>query len=86
MTLFGRLNGALPTILSTVVHILIEEALRLSSLLLLSVHLTYFPSHRDWVPFPDTQDVTFRRIFWFALGWAIVEVCWSISQGYEQVR
>ncbi|KAG8931322.1 hypothetical protein FRC02_002870 [Tulasnella sp. 418] len=53
--------------------------------MILQIRLSYWQDHPDWIPYPDTQDDAFRQVFWFALGWALVEVVWSIAQGYEQL-
>ncbi|KAG8863538.1 hypothetical protein FRB96_008278 [Tulasnella sp. 330] len=83
----------LPLWLSTMLHVTLEEVLRWGALILLGVRLGDSPCQElcgdedgeNRILEPSTRDEAFRRVFWVAVGWALVEVCWSISQGYEQL-
>ncbi|KAG9022958.1 hypothetical protein FRB95_013926 [Tulasnella sp. JGI-2019a] len=83
----------LPLWLSTMLHVTLEEALRWGALILIGIRLGGSPcgealcGEGDVVRIlePTTQDEAFRQVFWVAVGWAVVEVCWSVSQGYEQL-
>ncbi len=71
--------------------IALEEALRLGSIVLLGLRLDESSeTDEDGSPtglpgWPMTADDAFRKTIYVAAGWAVVEVCWSVSQGYEQV-
>lgn len=84
-TFFGHLTNGITLTLSTVLSIALEEALRLGALVLLQLRLNPPPTE-DWEEeWPRTGEIAFHKTFCVAVGWAIVEVCWSVAQGYEQV-
>ncbi|KAG8907954.1 hypothetical protein FRB99_001462 [Tulasnella sp. 403] len=74
--------------LSTVLHVALEEAMRLGALVLLGIRLGDGNSNRgddEWGLWPRPGDDAFRKTFYVAVGWAFVEVAWSVAQGYEQL-
>lgn len=74
--------------LSTLLSIALEEGLRLGALVILGLKLDDPPASgsEEWdETWPRTGDEAFQKTFWVAVGFAIVEVGWSIAQGYEQV-
>ncbi|KII90064.1 hypothetical protein PLICRDRAFT_174858 [Plicaturopsis crispa FD-325 SS-3] len=69
-----------PTIIiSTVLHVVINNLLRLSTLALLLVR------HQMEYPYPTWRDHAFYRVWWIALGFSLAEVTAGTVQGYEQI-
>ncbi|KAG8890452.1 hypothetical protein FRB98_008487 [Tulasnella sp. 332] len=72
----------LPLWLSTMLHVTLEEVLRWGALILLGVRLGDSPCQElcggedgeNRILEPSTQDEAFRRVFWVAVGWALVEL------------
>jgi hypothetical protein len=74
------LYQTLTVVLSAATHVLLHNFLRLSSFPILQVQLDLqqsIPTWRDWV---------FRRVWWVALGWCLVETIVGIAQGYKQIE
>ncbi|KIO28487.1 hypothetical protein M407DRAFT_22376 [Tulasnella calospora MUT 4182] len=87
-TCFNSCTNPFTVALSTIFSIALEEGLRLGALVILGLRLDDPPASgsEEWdETWPRTGDEAFRKTFWVAVGWAIVEVAWSIAQGYEQV-
>ncbi|TCD67743.1 hypothetical protein EIP91_011985 [Steccherinum ochraceum] len=73
------LHPALVTILFQLAYALIYNLLRLSAIPVLRLrHEMDFPS-------PTWHDLTFRRVWWLALGWAAIETTVGIVQDYQQI-
>lgn len=68
---------AVSDLLTTTIHVLLTNFLRLSSFALLQVR------HEMDYPLPTCLDNSFRRVIWIAIGWSIAEVGVSVVQGYE---
>ncbi|KAG9017684.1 hypothetical protein FRB90_000274 [Tulasnella sp. 427] len=87
-TCFHSYISGVTVAISTVLAIALEEALRLGALVILGLKLDDPPASgsEEWDEiWPRTGDEAFQKTFWVAVGWAIVEVGWSIAQGYEQL-
>ncbi|KAG8897083.1 hypothetical protein FRC01_011488, partial [Tulasnella sp. 417] len=87
-TCFNSCTSSITVALSTVLSIALEEGLRLGALVILGLRLDDPPASgsEEWdETWPRTGDEAFQKTFWVAVGWAIVEVGWSIAQGYEQL-
>ncbi|KAH8077103.1 hypothetical protein BXZ70DRAFT_1002933 [Cristinia sonorae] len=73
------LHPALVTILFQMFYAFIYNTLRLSAIPILRLrHEMDFPS-------PTWHDLTFRRVWWLALGWAAIETIVAIVQEYQQI-
>jgi hypothetical protein len=70
---------AVPTMLTTVSHVVLTNILRLSATALLHIR------HEMDYPLPTWLDSSFQRVIWIAIGWSIAEVGVSIVQGYEMI-
>lgn len=66
-------------LLSTAIHVILYNLLRLAALPLLLV--------RDQMqyPYPTWHDPAFHRVWWLALGWSLAEGIVGLTQGYEQI-
>ncbi|KAG8946911.1 hypothetical protein FRC04_011338 [Tulasnella sp. 424] len=87
-TCFHSFTNAFTVALSTILSIALEEGLRLGALVILGLKLDDPPASgsEEWdETWPRTGDAAFQKTFWVAVGFAIVEVGWSIAQGYEQL-
>ncbi|KAF8608800.1 hypothetical protein BDV93DRAFT_208737 [Ceratobasidium sp. AG-I] len=84
VTFGGRWASLTSVILSTILSVAAQEALRLGVLVLLGVRLHAWAGHPEWVPYPTPQDEAFRDVWWVALG-CTIEAALSIFQGYEQL-
>ncbi|KAA1474090.1 hypothetical protein DENSPDRAFT_781042 [Dentipellis sp. KUC8613] len=66
-------------LISTAVHVLLRNLLRLAALPILLLR-----HYMDW-PHPTYHDPVFRRVWWLALGWSLAEVAVGVTQGYAQL-
>ncbi|THU94226.1 hypothetical protein K435DRAFT_779501 [Dendrothele bispora CBS 962.96] len=87
--LHPTLSSSLIIALSTVIHTLVSTGLRLAvfPILLVSVSVSPEPStfivHNDDSQLPSYT--SFIRVWWIALGWALVEAVVGIVQGYKSI-
>ena len=71
---------ALSSLVHAVAFVTIQEALRVSSFIILRIQ--WRDPSRVVIP---ARDGVFREVWYLALGWAAAEVCTAIIQGYDQL-
>lgn len=78
-SVFDGLSPVLVTLAFNVLHVLLYNLFRLSSLPILRIRDAMTHDRATW------HDPAFHRVWWIALGWATIDVAVGIWQSYAQI-
>lgn len=77
--IFGAVDPLLTTVIFNILHAVIFNLLRITSLPILDIRQKMQYSRPTW------RDPVFRSVWWLSLGWAIIDVIVGIAQSYSQL-
>ncbi|KAJ3557632.1 hypothetical protein NM688_g1370 [Phlebia brevispora] len=78
-SILGAVDPFFTTFLFNVVHTIVFNFLRITSLPILGIRQKMQYSRPTW------RDPVFRSVWWLSLGWAIIDVIVGIAQSYAQL-